>query len=188
LACGFQAVVIGTNPRATHVGAFAVYGAGLLATVFASAAYNMSGDRPHRGLLRRLDHSAIFLMIAGTCTPISVVAIGGTPGMKLLGTVWTVAMLGVADKLVFQTKFERPAIVVYLVLGWIGILAIDDLVAALTPHAALLLAAEGLVFSLGVPVHLATQLPYKDALWHALVIVATACHYLMIVGLAMPPD
>jgi len=112
LACGFLAMVIGANPRATHVGAFTIYGAGLLATIFASAVYNLSGDRPHRWLLRRLDHSAIFLMIAGTYTPISVVAIGGEPGMKLLGTVWIVAILGVAAKLVFPTRFERAAIVV----------------------------------------------------------------------------
>jgi len=66
-------------------------------------------------------------------------------------------------------------------------LAINDFVAALTTRDALLLAAGGLLFSLGVPVHLAPRLPYKDAIWHALVIVATACHYLVIVGLALQP-
>jgi Haemolysin-III related len=101
-ACAILAIVVWGNEDAAVLLSLAVYGAGLLAMLGCSALYNLAGDRPRKALWRRLDHAAIFVMIAGTYTPFAVVAIGGTWGTGLLVFVWTVAAAGVVLKLLMQ--------------------------------------------------------------------------------------
>ncbi len=174
-----------TLPRTTGLGtavALGLYAAGLLAMLGCSALYNMAGAARHKALLRRLDHSAIFAMIAGTYTPVA--CIGGAWGWGLVGAVWTGAASGTALKLLAPARFERVSILAYLLLGWAGVAALDRLLAALPPRDLLLLAAGGVLYSFGVVVHLSTRLRYHDALWHALVVAAAACHYAVVIRLA----
>src|SRR5918995_962527 len=89
-----------------------------------------------------------------------------------------------ALKLVAPARFERASIVAYVLLGWAGLAALDPLLAALPPRDLALLAGGGLLYSLGVAVHLSTRLPYHNALWHALVLAAAACHYAVVLRLA----
>ncbi|WP_043834392.1 PAQR family membrane homeostasis protein TrhA [Muricoccus aerilatus] len=171
-------------PGATLSMALGPYMAGLVATFAFSAAYNLSPAGPRRALLRRADHAAIFIMIAGTYTPVSVLAIGGTLAAVLLGFVWTGALIGAAMKLLAPARFERGSIVAYLVLGWVGVVALVPLSRTLSGWQLGLLAAGGLLYSLGVLVHLATRLRYNIAIWHGFVLAAAACHYGLVLSLA----
>jgi hemolysin III len=161
-----------------------LYAAGLLAMLGCSALYNLAGEGARKALLRRLDHAAIFAMIAGTYTPVALLAIGGTWGWGLLGVVWGGAASGVALKLLAPGRFERASTAAYLLLGWVGLAALDPLTSALPSRDLALLAGGGLLYSLGVAVHLSTRLPYHNALWHAFVLAAAACHYVVVLHLA----
>jgi len=145
-----------------------------------SALYNLTSTGPRKALLRRLDHAAIFVMIAGTYTPVILLAIGGTWGRQLLVAVWVGAASGVALKLLAPHRFERAAIAAYLLLGWAILFALDPLLAALPARDLGLLLAGGLLYSGGVVIHLSSRLPYHTALWHALVVAAAACHYVVV--------
>jgi hemolysin III len=185
LACAVLAAAV--LPQTAGPGlaiALGLYAAGLLAMLGCSALYNMAGHSRRRELLRRLDHAAIFAMIAGTYTPVAGIGIGGPWGWALLGVVWTGAFAGAALKLLAPARFERVSILAYLLLGWAGVVALDQLLAALPPLDLWLLVTGGLLYSLGIVVHLSTRLRYHNALWHALVVAAAGCHYAVVLRLA----
>jgi hemolysin III len=164
--------------------ALGLYALGMVATFGCSAAYNMSPPGPRRALLRRLDHAAIFLMIAGTYTPVALLAIDGWQGMALFAFVWAGALLGAAMKLVAPGRFERTAIAAYLFLGWVGAVAMVPLLQVLPPWQLGALLLGGILYSLGVIIHLSRRLPYNAAIWHALVLAAACCHYAVVLGIA----
>lgn len=164
--------------------ALALYATGLVATFTCSAAYNLAPAGRGRAFLRRADHAAIFLMIAGTYTPVSLLAIGGPLAAALLAVVWTGALGGAAVKLFAPGRFERASVAAYLLLGWVGVVALVPLAQALTPWQFGFLAAGGLLYTVGVLFHLADRLPYSTAVWHALVLVAAGCHFALVLGLA----
>jgi hemolysin III len=158
----------------------AVYVVGLLAMLGCSALYNIAGDGPRKALWRRLDHAAIFVMIAGTYTPFASIAIGGVWGTGLLVFVWTVAGAGVVLKLLDPGRFETLSIAAYLSLGWTILVAIDHLIAAVSLRAFVLLAAGGILYSVGVVFYRWHRLPYQRAIWHGFVLTAAACQYFAI--------
>ncbi|HEX6144096.1 MAG TPA: hemolysin III family protein [Geminicoccaceae bacterium] len=158
----------------------AVYGAGLLAMLGCSAVYNIRAHGPARNFWRRLDHAAIFVMIGGTYTPFAAIALGGAWGAGLLIFVWTVAAAGVVVKLLHPGRLETLSIATYLLLGWIILIAIDRLIAAVSPPALVLLVAGGILYSIGVLFHLWDRLPYNRAVWHGFVLIAAACHYVSV--------
>jgi hemolysin III len=165
--------------------ALGLYAIGLVAMLGCSALYNLAGTGARKALLRRFDHAAIFAMIAGTYTPVALLAIGGAWGWGLLAVFWSGAAGGAALKLLTPpARFERASIAAYLLLGWAGLAALGPLLAALPARDLGLLAGGGLLYSLGVVVHLSTRLPYHNALWHALVLAAAACHYAVVLRLA----
>jgi hemolysin III len=139
-----------------------------------SALYNLAGDGPRRGHWRRLDHAAIFVMIAGTYTPFLAIAIGGGWGTGLLVFVWTVTAAGVVLKLLHPGWLEPLSIAAYLLLGWTIRVAIDHLIAAVSLRAFVLLAAGGILYSVGVVFYRWDRLPYQKALWHGFVLTAAS--------------
>jgi hemolysin III len=164
-----------------------VYGCGLLAMLICSALYNASRAPKRRDRLRRLDHAAIFVMIAGTYTPFLAVKINGIWGHWLLVYVWTVAGVGVVLKLMWVNRFARLSVVLYLFLGWTIVVAIEPVLASISPPAILLLVIGGVLYSIGVLFHLWEQLPYQQAIWHGFVAAAAVCHYAAIMGdVALP--
>ncbi|MCB4824036.1 PAQR family membrane homeostasis protein TrhA [Roseicella aerolata] len=184
IACVVLVATLPPNAGPWRIIALLVYAAGLLTMLGCSAVYNMSSEGEQRALLQRLDHSAIFAMIAGTYTPVAGIGIGGSWGLGLLGLVWTGALGGAALKLWAPARIERVSLLIYLALGWAGIAAFDPLLRSLSTWDLLMLLAGGLIYSLGVLFHLAERLPYHYALWHACVVVAAACHYLVVLDLA----
>lgn len=162
-----------------------VYSCGLLAMLICSALYN--GGEQGRGLLRQLDHVAIFAMIAGTYTPFLVVKLDGAWNRWLLVYVWSVAGLGGAMKLIWPYRFERLSVVLYLFLGWTVVVIIKPLFLAVSVTTIALLAAGGVLYSIGVMFHLWERLPYQQPIWHCFVVAGAACHYVAIFSeIALP--
>ncbi len=164
-----------------------VYGVGLLAMLIASALYNGGGAARHKDLLRRIDHAAIFVMIAGTYTPLVAMKMDGAWSQWLLLYVWSVALAGVMLKLIWVHRFPRLSVGLYLFLGWTIVVAFEPLSASMSPLGLALLVMGGVLYSVGVLFHLWERLPYQQPIWHAFVIAAAACHYAMVMGeVALP--
>jgi hemolysin III len=179
-ACVALAMLVLPSEGSATLMSIAVYAAGLLAMLGCSALYNLAGDGSRKALWRRLDHAAIFVMIAGTYTPFLTIAIAGGWGVGLLIFVWTVAAAGVVLKLLHPGWLETLSIAAYLLLGWTILVAIDRLIAALSLPALILLAAGGILYSVGVLFYQWDRLPYQRAIWHGFVLAAAACHYFAI--------
>lgn len=160
--------------------ALGLYAAGLFTMLGCSTAYNLAGAGRWKRILQRLDHAAIFLMIAGTYTPVALLAIGGGWGWGLFAAVWAGALCGAALKLLAPARIERAAILLYLLLGWAGLVAIEPLLRSLGWPDLLLLLLGGLFYSLGVRLHLAEWLRFHTALWHGCVLAGAACHYAVV--------
>jgi hemolysin III len=154
-----------------------IYGVGLVAVFSCSAAYHLINKPRLKAILRRCDHAAIYLKIAGTYTPFAILKIGGTIGFGLLGFVWIISLFGATAKLLWPEHFVKTSYVLYLGLGWSGILALDPLALAISPQVLLLLAAGGGLYTMGIVFHLWEKLRYHNAIWHAFVLAASACHF-----------
>ncbi len=186
-ACGLVGALI-LMATASPSGSFllifgaALYAIGLLAMLGFSAAYNLWPPSPVKEILRRFDHAAIFVMIAGTFTPFVMNRVGGAWGYGLLAFVWSVAIAGVAMKLVFPRRWERVTIALYIGLGLSILVIADRLAVAISPLSAWLLAAGSATYILGVVFHVWERLPYQNAIWHWMVLTAAALHYVAVLN------
>jgi hemolysin III len=181
-ACAALAALALPAADALRMAALVIYAGGLVTMLGCSAAYNLMPEGDWKNIFRRLDHAAIFLMIAGTYTPFTLVAIGGAWGWSLFGVVWAGALAGAMLKLVWPHRFERLSIAVYLLLGWVILLALGPMFANMSLQAIVLLGVGGLLYSLGVLFHLWERLKFQNAVWHAFVLAAAACHYVAVVS------
>ena len=155
-----------------------VYCAGLLAMISFSAAYNMTPHhRPSKQVLRRLDHAAIFIMIAATYTPFAVNRLGYPEGDVILTAIWVLATLGVAMKVLFPHRFEKASLALYLAMGWLVVTVIKPLSATVATADFWLLIAGGLVYSTGVIFYVWDRIPHHKTIWHAAVLVAAVLHF-----------
>ncbi len=166
---------IGVLPAAIFVGLI-VYSIGLVGMFAASAAYNLVSHVGVKEILRRLDHAAIFVMIAGSYTPFALV-VGGRTGHMLLAAVWAIAAVGVAIKLRYPRRFDKLSVLLYLSQGWIVLLALDSITAALSNRALSLLVAGGVVYTVGVAFHLMERLLFHNVIWHIFVLGGAACQF-----------
>lgn len=163
--------------HAATMAALGIYAASVLGMFGASWAYNhlRPGDGA-RELLRRLDHAAIYLKIAGTQTPFAVLAGGHIAPWVLLG-VWCAAIAGAVAKLAAWSTWERLSVGAYLALGWAGIMLLPAMAATLSGPTLVLVVTGGVLYSVGVVFHLWDRLPYQNAIWHIFVVVATFVFY-----------
>jgi hemolysin III len=158
------------------------YVAGLLAMLGCSAAYHVWHAHRHRDWLRRLDHAAIFAMIAGTYTPIALLGLRPPWDVALTAAVWIAAAVGIVVKLVQPHRIESMSIILYLLLGWMGVVALQELLASVATGTLLLILAGGLIYSGGVLFHLSSR-RFHRALWHASVLLAAAFHFVAVASL-----
>jgi hemolysin III len=166
------------GPVAVLVGCV-VFGAALVVLYTASTLYHALGHVHERArtLLRALDHSAIFLLIAGTYTPFTLVSLRGPWGWSLFAVVWSLAVAGIALRLALRRRPTALFVSLYLAMGWCVVVALRPLVAAVPPGGIALLVAGGLAYSVGVVFYLWRSLPYGHAIWHGFVLAGSACHY-----------
>ncbi|OCX66138.1 DNA-binding protein [Thioclava sp. SK-1] len=167
--------------QSEKLGPLIVYAIGILATFSLSAAYNMTLHGPTRALLRKFDHAAIYLMIAGTYTPMALIGMGGTAGWCLTGTVWVVALTGIVLKLGFFDRVERIGLILYMSLGWAVALITWPLLTTLPGPALALVIAGGITYTLGTVFHLYEPVPFSRAIWHGHVLAAAATHFAAVI-------
>lgn len=158
------------------VAAVAVYGLGLVGMLAASAGYNLVRQPRVKEILRRCDHAAIYVKIAGTYTPFTVL-IGGAQALWLLAGIWGAAVLGLALKLLAPRRFEMAAVVLYLAMGWAGVALGGPMIEGLTDLGLGLICAGGALYTIGVGFHLWQSLPFQNAIWHGLVLTASFVFY-----------
>ena len=156
--------------------AVAVYGLALMGTFVASACYHMTPWENVRPTLRRIDHAAIYLKIAGTCTPLAVL-VNGAFAWAVLALIWVLALLGAASRVFFWREPGRRGLAFYLGLGWLGVLLLWPLAAALPPPALLLTLVGGGLYTLGVVFFTWEGLKFSNAIWHAFVLAASGCFF-----------
>jgi hemolysin III len=159
-----------------------VYVIGLVTMLALSAAYNMWPVSPAKWVLRRFDHSAIYLLIAGTYTPFLMLIKNVLVSASLGIGVWLTAAVGMALKLALPGRFDRLAVVLCLLLGWSGVMAYDSLASVLPSSSLWLIVIGGILYSLGTLFHLLRRLRFHNAIWHGFVLLAASCHYLAVLA------
>jgi hemolysin III len=164
-----------------RITACTIYAATLVLLYAASTLYHALSTTRARHVFRVLDHSAIFLLIAGTYTPFALVSLRGPWGWTLLGIVWGLALLGVTAKAVFGARWPVVSTAVYICMGWVVLIAAKPLVERLPTGAIAWLAAGGLAYTGGVAFYAWTRLRYSHAIWHLFVLAGSACHYIAVV-------
>jgi len=178
-------IVAFETQAALWIVSLAIYGFALVATFSCSAGYHLIVRPKLKSIFRRLDHAAIFLMIAGTYTPFALMKMDASWGLTLLAVVWSMAALGIAIKLFAPRYLEGVSTALYLVQGWAVVVAWKPLVAAVPGHVALLLILGGALYTIGVVFHLWEKLPFQNAIWHGFVLTAASVHYAAVLDIAV---
>jgi hemolysin III len=163
-----------------------VYGLSLIALFLASTVYHAMYASKHQPLFKLLDHCAIYLLIAGTYTPIMLVAMRNATGWWLFGAIWTLATAGILTKLWFQHRFPKLALAGYLVMGWLCVIAIPQIAAAIGPDGMTWLVAGGLAYTVGAIFYAFDRLVYNHAIWHLFVLAGGICHFLAVIWYVLP--
>ena len=159
-----------------------IYGAAMLAMIGCSALYNMTPDAGLTWLYRRLDHSAIYIKIAGTYTPFTLIS---GHGLALTAGVWVAAALGVVLKIAAPERFRWLALTLYLGMGWAGLVVGQALIAALPAPVLVLMVVGGLIYTAGVVFYLWERLPFHTTIWHIFVLTATLVFYAAVTTLVV---
>jgi hemolysin III len=156
--------------------AIVIYLVTLLTVLGVSMAFNIAPVSRFKKVMARLDQAAIFLFIAGTYTPFLAVLGGTTAGQMLTIIVWGAAIVGIALKLIVPQRFGRLAILLYLGIGWSGVLVFQTLATVLPPVSFWLMIAGGITYSAGIVFHLWERLKFQNVLWHVFVVAGAICH------------
>lgn len=171
---------------AWHVVGTAVFGATLVVLYGASTLYH-SIPRPRaKAVLRVIDHCAIFLLIAGSYTPFTLVNLRGPWGWSLLGVVWGAALAGIVLTVVGGGRWPLLAVGLYVVMGWSVLVAIKPMIEAVAPGGLVLLAAGGVAYTVGIAFYAWRRLPYGHAVWHLFVLAGSALHFFAVLCYVIP--
>jgi hemolysin III len=166
-----------------HLLGFTVYGITLVLLYLGSTLYHSIQHRSAKVIFQRLDHAAIYLLIAGTYTPFMLVKLRDAWGLTLLVIIWGLAVLGVAYKMLFINHYERLSTLGYVLMGWLCVAAGKEFLAAIPADILILLAVGGVLYTLGITFLIWQRIPYNHAIWHVFVLVASACHYFAVLKL-----
>ena len=171
----------------TYVVSAVIYGLSIVFLFLASTLYHAIPNPSAKRVFKTIDHSAIYLLIAGTYTPILLVTFSDTFGVVMMVVIWTLAVAGVIFKIFFSNRFHNFSLISYLGMGWLALIAAYQLIQQL-PWAALgLLAAGGIVFSLGTIFYRAQRIPFNHAIWHLFVLGGCICHFLAVYYFILVP-
>lgn len=166
----------------------AVFGVSALLVLATSTCYHRATDVAARLRWRRLDHAAIYLLIAGTYTPFALGAMRGHWGWTLFAVMWGAALLGVVAKGTrIGFRYPRLSVVLYVLMGWAGIVAIQPMTQSLSTVTLRWIAAGGLLYTVGVPFYVWKSRRYAHALWHVLVLCGVACHFMAVRSMLVSP-
>lgn len=160
---------------------FSIYGASLILLYGASTIYHSIRSPRAKAILRKLDHNAIYILIAGTYTPIALVTLRGAWGWTLLGLSWGLALLGIVQELTLGRRTRRLSMILYVLMGWLVLIAIKPLVAAMPLAGIVWLALGGVVYSIGIHFYLNdARASHYHGIWHLFVLAGSFCHFMCI--------
>jgi len=157
-----------------------VYGISIILLFLASTCYHAMSTSKHKHFFRVADHISIYLLIAGTYTPLLLISIPNGLGWILFWVVWGIAIFGLVLKLFFTGKFERFSTFLYLAMGWLAIIPYDELNKALDAKALTLLFGGGVAYTVGVLFYAIERIPYNHFIWHLFVLGGASCHFFMV--------
>ncbi len=170
-----------------HILSFTVYGVSLLAVYLASTLYHGVQKPRLRPILRKVDHAAIYLLIAGTYTPFVLISMRSTLGLTLLTIVWGLAVFGIVYKIFFIDRFVVLTTLAYVGMGWMSIVAWREMVTNIPGPSLVLLMVGGGLYTLGVVFYALTKIRYTHAVWHLFILGASACHFAAVLTLLGAP-
>lgn len=175
---------------AWQIVSFSIFGTSLFVLYLASTLYHSASTRDQnrsrplaRRFLKTFDHSAIYLLIAGSYTPFVLVTLRGAWGWSIFGVVWGIAIAGILLKCLFIERFHKASLILYLLMGWLCVVAGKQLLANLSRFSLLLLVFGGLSYTIGVVFYVWHKLPYNHAIWHLFVLGGSAFHYFSILSM-----
>ncbi len=160
-----------------HLAGFAVFGLTLITLYLASTIYHSFPDGKWKKTLRIIDHASIFLLIAGTYTPVTLTAMRGPWGWTIFGIVWAIALLGILLKIFFMNKLKYLSLILYIAMGWLIVIAIRPLIESVGTTSLIFLVAGGLFYTLGTIFYAWKNLPYNHAIWHMFVLGGSISHF-----------
>ena len=175
-------VAMTAQAQSVGIASIVVYIFGLVTMLVLSAAYNMWPVSPTKWLLRRFDHSAIYLLIAGTYSPFLAQMKGGMLSLGLGIGIWSSAAVGMILKLALPGRFDRLAVALYMLLGWSGVVAYETIASTVPSLSLWLLVIGGMLYSIGTVFHAWRRLRFHNAIWHGFVLLAASCHYLAVLA------
>lgn len=171
---------------AWQLGASIVFGVTLLLLYVASTLYHSVQHPVAKGRLKVFDHCAIYLLIAGTYTPFTLIGLRGPWGWGLFIAIWTLAIGGVVFKLFYTGRYKRLSTLIYVAMGWLIIVAIKPMLASLDAWTLGWLLAGGLFYTLGTYFYHRESIPYSHAIWHMFVIAGSVCHFVAVTAQVLP--
>ena len=169
-----------------HVVSFSIYGSTLVLMYLVSTLYHALRNRKAKDILKVLDHSAIYLLIAGTYTPFTLITLHGRLGWTLFGVVWGLAAAGIVFKIFFVKRFRILSTILYLLMGWLVISVVKPLVAGIPGPGLAWLVAGGLMYSSGTVFYIRKKKAFNHAIWHVFVMAGSVCHFLAVLLYVLP--
>jgi hemolysin III len=171
---------------AWRIVSFSIYGASLVLLYLASTLYHSLSATRASNVFRILDHSCIYILIAGTYTPFTLISLRGQVGWTLFATVWVLAITGVVFKSVFMGRLKILSVVIYIVMGWIIVFALKPLLSALSTAGFVWLLIGGLSYTLGIIAFSLNRLKFNHAIWHLFVLGGSVCHFFALFFYVLP--
>ncbi len=169
-----------------HITSSSIYGSTLVLSYGAFTLYHVLRSERVKHLFQIFDHASIYLLIAGTYTPFTLVSLRGNLGWTLFGLVWGFTLLGILFKVFFTGRFEVLSVITYLFMGWLIMIAAKPLLALLPRGGIWWLAAGGLLYTTGVLFYAVEKIPYNHAIWHLFVLGGSTCHFLAVMFYVIP--
>ncbi len=163
-----------------HIVSFSIFGTSLIVLFTASSVYHASKNPKVRSRLRVFDHAAIYVLIAGTYTPYTLVTLHGSMGWTMFGILWSIAITGIILKLFYTGRFKILSTSIYVVMGWIILIAIKPLVANLDPSGLFWLGASGLSYTVGAIIYSIKKIRFNHAIFHIFVLLGAICSFISI--------
>lgn len=168
------------NADTLTITSMSIYGSSMIVLFLASTLYHAIPYKRAKRALKTFDHCAIYLLIAGSYTPFLLVSLRTPLAIGLMVVIWSIALFGIIIKLAFVYRFKKLSLVTYLTMGWLSLIVIYQLAMNLSVGGLTLLAAGGVIYSLGVIFYVAKRIPYNHAIWHGFVLAGCACHFFAI--------
>jgi hemolysin III len=169
-----------------HIVSFSIFGASLIVLFAASTVYHSAKNPGLRARLRIVDHAAIYVLIAGTYTPFTLVTLHGTTGWIVFGITWSMALCGIVLKLFFTGRYEMLSTSMYVFMGWIAIFVISPLIDNLPPDGLFWLVSGGVAYTLGAVLYGIKRIKYNHAIFHVFVLSGACCHFVAVYLYVLP--